>query len=310
MGLFNNMFNKRFIGSMSREEFTVDDLPKTRLELFWAMFKIRVGKLVPLNFFTLIFFAPVIVWLISTVFVLSDVAEQLSAGAITEAQATNLSTGTWSMTLLVLIPLLMIAGLGIAGMLRVVRNWARDENAWVWHDFWVGIRDNWKQALVMMFINGAVLWLGYTAMNFYAVMAESNSLFTVLQTVALAVVILLFMMNLYAFPLMVYYKLRFLEVLRNSLLLMVARLPYSLLFGVVTLLPLILVFLSPMIGLLYIACYALSFHGFILTSYTNATFERFINIRIEGAPVGAGMRPSSSDEYYDDEDDEDEEGNA
>ena len=53
----------------------------------------------------------------------------------------------------------------------------------------------------------------------------------------------------------------------------------------------------------YYAIIGFSLSRFVTASYTNAVFDRFINPRIEGAPVNKGLR-----EKEDDDEDEDEAG--
>ena len=101
-------------------------------------------------------------------------------------------------------------------------------------------------------------------------------------------------------------------MLRNGLLLAVARLPFSfavrLLHVVPTVIALICAFFfSPVwsvLGLfLYYLVFGFGLSRFVTASYTNAVFDRFINSRIEGAVINRGL----SQETDDDDDDEEEE---
>lgn len=304
MGLFDKYMGKRYLGDPSRAEFTKDDLPATRIALFFAMLRIRAGKLFVLNACSLIFLVPLFAWTYWSILALT--AANANALNLSLEEVQSAVNAIASLYFLVSIPLVTLSSLSFVGVLRVTRNWARDENAWVWHDFWVGIRENWKQALVIGFINGVVLYLAYIALSFYAVMQETSMLFGLLRVLVIAMLFMLLLFNIYLYPLMVYYKLRFRDLWRNSVLLAIARFPFSLLFGFISLFPLILVLMFPTIGVVYMAVYAFAFHGFILSSYTNSCFEKFINVRIEGAPVNAGLRPQDDwdDDDFDDEDDD------
>ena len=119
----------------------------------------------------------------------------------------------------------------------------------------------------------------------------------------------------YMYPLTVTYDLKLRDVVRNGLLLGVARLPLSVGIRLLHCVPLLIAFaavwffgLDPLLGILLLCGYYMiigfSLSRFITASYTNAVFDRFINPQIEGAKVNQGLREQ---EDFDDEDDEEEE---
>ena len=69
----------------------------------------------------------------------------------------NTIQGMGTTMILLLLPCFLIAGPATAGTTYVVRNWARDEHAWVWSDFKISWKQNWKESLIIMLINGLVL---------------------------------------------------------------------------------------------------------------------------------------------------------
>ena len=110
----------------------------------------------------------------------------------------------------------------------------------------------------------------------------------------------------YMHPLVVTYELKTKDVIRNGLLLGIARLPMSVGIRLLHCVPaliggLLIWFWNPMIGMLilfaYYALIGFSISRFITASYTNAVFDRFINTRIEGAKVDQGLyKPEDEDE--------------
>ena len=100
------------------------------------------------------------------------------------------------------------------------------------------------------------------------------------------------------------------ELLRNGLLLAVARLPFSLGVRLLHMVPTAIAlvcafFFNPIWSVMGLFAYYLLFgfglSRFVTASYTNAVFDRFINSRIEGAVINRGL----SQETDDDEEDED-----
>ena len=117
----------------------------------------------------------------------------------------------------------------------------------------------------------------------------------------------------YFYPLLVTYQLKLKDVIRNGLLLGVARLPMSVGIRLLHCVPVLIGFLlcylwSPVYGALILFAYYMligfSLSRFVTASYTNAVFDRFLNSRIEGAKVNQGLRETGDE---DDEEDEDEE---
>ena len=108
------------------------------------------------------------------------------------------------------------------------------------------------------------------------------------------------LMNLYIWPMMVTYDLKLTQILRNSMVLALGRLPWSVLFGLLTALPLVISAIwMPFLAWYFFIGYA--FASFVNCSYTNAAFDKFFNSRIEGAEVNQGLRKPDPEEEEDDE---------
>ena len=213
-----------------------------------------------------------------------------------------------------LIPCLAITGPFTAGLSYVTRNWARDEHAFIWSDFKDAVKENWKQALVLSAITSILPLAAYVGWRFYGNLAAQNVIMIVPQVLVVLVVIIWSISITYMHPLTVTYKLKTKDIIRNGLLLGVARLPMSvgirLLHCVPALIGAALIwFWNPMIGMLilfaYYALIGFAISRFITASYTNAVFDRFINPRIEGAKVNQGIYTPEEDE-----DEDEENGNA
>ena len=179
---------------------------------------------------------------------------------------------------------------------------------------------------VGVYINGSRRWLRLGPLSFqpselakYAVVLfvalalaargkRVQRFFTGILPVLIAPGVMFLLMNLYAWPMMVTYELKFTQILRNSLVLAIGRLPQSVLFGLITIIPIVISgFWLPFLFWYFIIGYALA--SFVNCSYTNAAFDRFFNTRIEGAEVGRGMQKKAEDddEWEDLDPDEDDE---
>ena len=297
MGLFSGMFS----GKSNRPDFTPDMMPKNRFELFFEMLKLNLFNLLKVNLMYFVFWIPfwIWTWMNLNVLLTYDSPEAFAADGYMMVYAMGAAL------------CVMITGPAKCALKYITRNYARDEHVWLWSDFIGAIKVNWKQGLALSVLNGLFLFLFVYGLSFYNNMAAVTGSYVYLFLQVLLVVLgaMFLLMNLYAWPMMVTYELKFTQILRNSLVLAIGRLPLSVLFGLITVIPLVIAgFWLPFLFWYFIIGYALA--SFVNCSYTNAAFDRFFNTRIEGAEVGRGMQKKAEDddEWEDlDPDDEDDE---
>ena len=229
---------------------------------------------------------------------------------LTSQEASDQLLGLVNITLLLLIPCIAITGPVTSGVCYVTQHWSRDEHAFIWSDFKDAMKENWKQSLVVSLITGVLPLAVYTGYRFYGSMALTQPLMIVPQVLLIMVGIVWAISVTYMYPLIVSYRLRMRDVIHNALMLAIARLPMSVGIRVLHLLPCAIgvagaLFLNAqwfMLGLLlYYVLFGYSFSRFITSSYTNAVFDRFINPRIEGAPVNRGLHIEEEDDGEDEE---------
>ncbi len=308
--MFGKMMNSYYYGKSGKGDYRKEDLPKNRWQLFWEMLRIRFAGLMRLNLMYVLPFLPAILVTLFSAFALyAGAAQAEETGALTADMAQGILF-TW---LLFLIPCITITGPFSAGVSYVTRNWARDEHAFVWADFKDAAKQNWKQALLVSFITSLMPLILYVCWMFYGQMAAQTPLFVIPQVLAIMLVVVWFLAVIYMYPLMVTYKLKFRDLIRNALLLSIGRLPQSLGLRLLSFVPIAIAFAVVMflgqlqwavLGVLvYYVLIGYSLSRFIYASYTNAVFDKFINARIDGAQVNRGL----SQEEDDEEEGEDEE---
>lgn len=317
--------NSYYYGKSGKGDYTPDDLPKNRWQLFMEMLRTRMSGLCRMNLMYFVAWLPAMIaislWVVSFGVALNNSFPVDEAGNIIEEVAANGVQSFWQtmndmnfMTLLILIPCIAITGPFTAGLSYVTRNWARDEHAFPWADYKDAIKANWKQGLLVSTITGCVPFLVYICWRFYGDMAVGNAVWVIPQMLILMLSILWALAVTYMYPMMVTYQMNFRTIIRNSFILAVGRLPGSvgirLLHCVPTVLftVIFLLTLQPWVLLLLFAYYLVfgfAFSRFITASFTNAVFDKYINSRIEGAQVNRGLSQENDDD--DDDDDEQEE---
>ena len=336
--MFGRMMNNYYYGKSGKGDFRKEDLPHTRRQLFFDTLKTRLSGLCRINLLYMLIFLPAMILimfhftnLLSITSNLMMIEQNDSAGyvetlteaeqeiTLTEDQYNELKNsgiryndyldGTILRLLIWLIPCIAITGPFTAGLSYVTRNWARDEHAFIWTDFKDAMKANWKQALVLSSITSVLPLLVYLGWTFYGQMAAKNPIMFVPQVLVVLVAFLWAISITYMHPLAITYELKMKDLIRNGLLLGVARLPMSVAIRLMHCIPaviggLLMWFWNPMYGIMllfgYYALIGFSLSRFITASYTNAVFDRYINPRIEGAKVDQGL-------YKEEEDDEEDE---
>lgn len=317
--------NSYYYGKSGKGDYTPDDLPKNRWQLFMEMLRTRMSGLCRMNLMYFVAWLPAMIaialWVVSFGVALNNSFPVDEAGNIIEEVAANGVQSFWQtmndmnfMTLLILIPCIAITGPFTAGLSYVTRNWARDEHAFPWADYKDAIKANWKQGLLVSTITGCVPFLVYICWRFYGDMAVGNAVWVIPQMLILMLGILWALAVTYMYPMMVTYQMNFRTIIRNSFILAVGRLPGSVGIRLLHCVPTVLftvIFLltiQPWVLLLLFAYYLVfgfAFSRFITASFTNAVFDKYINSRIEGAQVNRGL--SQEDDDDDDNDEQEEE---
>lgn len=308
MGIFGNMMNNYFYGKSGKGDYRVEDMPANRFQLFTSVWKVRWSAMFGVNLLHIIPWLPAAIWTIINISLLLTMdAEMLQGGG----------GGYLTIYLAVLFPLIGITGPFNAGTSFVLRNWARDEHSFVWSDYWDAVKGNWKQALPIAFISGAMPLILYIGWQFYGSMAQNSYFYMIPMGLILLVFIIWKLSEQVMYTMMVTYTLSLRNLIRNSVLMTMAKLPLAIgiklltlvvpvaAFAILMLCPGIEMYVFLALGLLYVV-YVPVLNRFIIASYSNALCEKFLNSKIEGAQSNIGLRPENWDDTeYLPEDDED-----
>ena len=311
MSFFGNMMNNYYYGKAGQGDYTVESMPQNRRQLFGEVFKVRWSALFGVNLLYMIAWIPALIWMfINLATFMNLFALEDSTGTLQDLY------GLLTSFLMILFPLTAITGPFKAGMAYVLRNWARDEHSFVVSDFKDALKANWKQALGVSLIDGIMPLLLYVCWYYYGGMISNSYLFMVPMGLVFLVALVWYLAHSVIYTMMVTYDLKFKDLIRNAVLLVMAKLPHvmglKLLTFVVPVAGIALAFLIPSIqgyvlivlAVLYVF-YLPAFNNLIHASTANWLCETYLNPKIEGAPTGVGLRPENWDDVeYIPEDDE------
>ncbi len=311
--MFSKIMDRFYYGKSGKADYTHADLPKNRIDLFFTTLKVRWSSMAMLNLVYALFWLPAFMivmgavsqWLnaLNSVQALIEESQILAEESIAIVQ--SFQNSLLLQTLLKLIPAIFITGPASVGLAYNLRNWARDEHAFIWSDAWDSIKSNWKQALGISAISSVLPAILYISFRFYGDLGKNNMLMLLPQVLVVLAGIAWVLGSVFFYYLIVNYKLRFADVLRNGLLLSIARLPQVVGVKLLQAIPMLITILIAALSniqyaivffSLYYAVFGLVLSRFIAASFSNACFENIINPRIEGAPSNIGLR---SKEYAD-----------
>ena len=336
--MFGKLMNSYYYGKSGKGDYRKEDLPRTRWALFWEMLRVRFAGLMRLNLTYMVVWLPTIIVLVLGVMgtltsVMPEAYVDAETGVVEEGEMPSVEGETgivelspfemvdlvrsflWG-TLILLIPCITITGPFTAGLSYVTRNWARDEHAFPWSDFIDAIKANWKPSLVISFITSLMPMTIYLCWTYYGELATESAFMVIPQTITVMLGLLWSLAVTYTYPMIVSYKMRLRDVLRNSFLLAVGRLPMSGGIRLLHCVPVLIAFLVAMYintywAILGLAAYYIllgfGLSRFVTASYVNGVFDRYINSRIEGATVNRGLNTEPDDDEEDEEEETEEE---
>lgn len=330
--MFGKMMNSFYYGKSGKGDFRKEDLPSNRWQLFWEMLRVRIAGLMRLNLMTLVAWLPMIIAIgsfVSTAFnvlvISGDYENYLQTGEmgnLVEAQIealkgmdlhdfqVNTFYHALSTMLVWLIPSILITGPIQAGMAYITRNWARDEHAFVWSDFKDAVKENWKQGLGVSAITSVLPIVIYICFQFYGDMAADNAFFILPQMIVLMLGVVWALGLTFMYPMMVSYKMGFKDLVKNSVLMALAKLPLTVGLRLAMLLPLVIcvvvfyftgALLSFLVLALYYVVLGYALSRFVFASFTNAVFDKYINSHIEGVEINRGLAAEDDDEDEDEQ---------
>lgn len=113
-------------------------------------------------------------------------------------------------------------GPATAGITYVLRNFAREEHAWVWSDFKDAALSNFKQSLTVFVIDLLAFFVFYMAIMVYS---QLPGIMGAMRYVIWVIIFVFTMMHLYIYPMMVTFKLTIRELYRNAMIFALGKLP-------------------------------------------------------------------------------------
>ncbi|WAM30717.1 YesL family protein [Caldicellulosiruptor naganoensis] len=263
-----------------------EDLPpKSKFIVFFEVLARKFWKLCWLNILYFLVSLPILVILYFVVgSYLIPVIESATKGVQNLKDIQTVQSFLINAISLLLLSGFMVFGIGptTAGFTYIVRNFAREEHAWVTSDFFEHLRKNIKEGFITFVTDLLVIFLFSVAIRFYSYQSIKYPSVGIIKYFLIFTFIVYVMMHIYIYPMMVTYKLKVRHIYKNAFIFTVIKLPHTigmfLLMVIVWIVPFLLLLTTGF--LLVLLLYPLiwvSILGLMQNFYTNYVFGEYLN---------------------------------
>ncbi|HOJ09015.1 MAG TPA: hypothetical protein PK733_00275 [Clostridiales bacterium] len=273
-----------------------DAPPKAPIIVFFEIYFRKFWNLVKINLMFNLFNLPALLAvLFGTMYLIQ--------GQITDDPAMDLMTRFIIGSVVICIPLITV-GPAQAGFTYILRNYSREEHAFLWWDFKDTAISNFKQSLIISVIDFFAFILFGIVVNFYFKYTANNNMIMTLMVFARTIIILAFliylMMHMYIYPMLVTFKLNLRQLYRNALIFSLAKFfPNLGILILCTALVLLSFYFNTLIGIILFIFLTVSTIGLIINFYIYPKLKRYMIDKV----ADEDTEVDEDEDYEDDVDD-------
>ncbi|HOV27577.1 MAG TPA: hypothetical protein PK566_14625 [Pseudobacteroides sp.] len=161
-----------------------------------------------------------------------------------------------------------------SGFTYVLRNFSREEHAFVWHDYIQTAKKNFKQSIIMLFINLVVFYSITASFSWYLGQAEKTLLLNIATGMQGIFLIIFIMMQIYTYQLMITFELSIKDIYKNAFLFSIAMFVPNLLIILLCLALSVFLMMQVLIGLILLPTFIISVLGLIVNFYANRIIKK------------------------------------
>ena len=309
-----SILQRMTLGRSDQPDFTPNKLPGTRMAQFWDIFKTKTGILFKLNLLTVLFCVPAIIWLFYIGLLRGRYGTMLPFDGnigigypIAEGVQSLMDSLNFSLDVqlyAVLVPLIMVATVGFAGLFYTIKQMSWGQNIRIFRDFFLGIKKNFLQFIVVGFVIGIVTFI----LMFNIMGYNQLDLPVVLRVVGIIITIIIAIITLFAVVFLttqsVTYKISIARLFKNSYIFALGLLPQNLMIIVAGIGPIaILLLLGILVPFLSLIVYmvifflGLSYLTLVFTQYSHYIYDKFLNPKIVGVGTNNGLYTNKEEKY-------------
>lgn len=255
-----------------------DAPPKPRFIVFFEVLGRKFWKIVRVNLMYLLFNIPAILFMFffSAYYLQLFTLNKLIIIEDSELFGYLFGGVIPQMIVFVCFPMISV-GPAQAGMTYILRNFSREEHAFLWSDFIEHAKKNFKQSMIVGAIN-LIVTIFVLLDLFILVPLQMNSMLkTVVSTVTVIAYTIFMMMNMYIYPMMVTFNLTIRQLYKNAFLFAYMKLIPNFLILLVCLAVIILPFrLSLPVGYILFIFITMSLVSYITNFYVYPKLDKYM----------------------------------
>ncbi len=278
MGLFSANYNKPGPGVDK------DAPPKPRFFTFFEVLKRKFWHLIRINFLYVLCNIPALV-----------LALYVSSAYLQKVHIDNSGLNDFYIRIFLAAIMIFLSVVTIgpvqAGFTYVLRNYSREEHAFIWWDFKENFIKNFKQGMIITGIDIVVMYILGIALNFYlstpGILATAASAFVFLSIIVFCI------MHLYLYPMLVTVQLSIKNLYKNAFILSLLKLLPNILFVILNILIAYAAFYNPIIGIVLFLLITPSITGLMNNFFVNPTIKKYV---IDTTQIAAEDEEEDSDD--------------
>ncbi len=272
MGKFQNWYNKIFMGNPDKKDFTAKDLPKTRVDQYFDVVKLRFSGMVLGNVLYMLFALPLIIFSLYYWFAVAELNQEEAIQQVLIGENSTLLS-----YLLICVPLYTIIGPAKAGLYYCLRNWVWNERAVIREHFWKEFKRSFWKALFLNLVNGMMLFAGVWWITTFMMNVESHAWMRFAAIAVGIVLVIYFMSSIYHFPQLVTYQLTIRQILKNSFIYLVVQFPRTLAAVLIYVAAAVIFYFLGQILLVVFLFMGMSFIYLGQMIFSNYLFDKYVN---------------------------------
>ncbi|MDP4183346.1 MAG: DUF624 domain-containing protein [Bacillota bacterium] len=246
--------------------------PKPRVIVFFKIYSRKLWNLIKLNILFSLFNIPALLSIFVLFVVFSGIFQGLFKG-----ETSLISSLFFPLSALFLCVPVITTGPAQAGFTYVLRNYSRQEHAFIWSDFKEHALKNFKQGLLISIIDFLVTLLVFIDISIYANSGMKSLLVSISEYIIALLFMIYLMMHLYIYPMLVTFKLSLRHIYKNAFIFaMVNLIPNAGILLLCFVLSAIPFLFFPVMSYTLFPFITLSTIGFITNFYAYPILEKYM----------------------------------
>ncbi len=307
-GKKKGIFARIIEGPERSEDYARKTMPGNRWALGWSLFTTNIIKLLKINLLMVLFISPMLLafmfrtMLISNQSYYAPFSQNMGIGypmhPMLAGREQEIVLYTDMVIFALMMPLSLIASIGLSGGFYVMRNMVWTEGVFVTSDFWTGVKKNYKWIFLTTLFFVLIFGLTFISIDLanyqLSLNASSGIMFKISKIVCYIFLVFASCVYFLMLTMGVTYKLKFWQNLSNGVILALGLLPMNAFFLALGALPFVLLFMDITsiffaMGVLLVVFISLSVFTLIWTNYSHWVFDEFINDKVAGAKKYRGI---------------------